>query len=103
MFVWAGSDYLHYQVILIITHTVCVTTSFVGMKWLVFRAHGTVVYEYLRMHLVYLLVLAVNALCLYVFVELFSIRVIFSQILATIVIVIVSYVGSKYLAFGIRQ
>jgi putative flippase GtrA len=99
--VWAASDYLHYQVILVITHVVCVTTSFVGMKWLVFRARGRVVYEYLRLHLVYLVVLAVNALCLYVFVEFLSIPVIPSQFIATAVIVIVSYVGSKYFAFGL--
>ena len=73
------------------------------MKWLVFRARGLVVYEYLKMHFVYLLVLGVNALCLYVFVELLSIQIIVSQVIATIVIVIVSYVGSKYIAFGIRR
>jgi putative flippase GtrA len=98
---WIGSDYFHYQVILIITHIISVTTSFMGLKWLVFRSHGTVVYEYLKTHLVYLFVLGANVVCLYIFVELLAVQVILSQVLATVVIVIVSYVGSKYIAFRI--
>jgi putative flippase GtrA len=99
---WIGNDYFHYQVILVITHIICVTTSYIGLKWLVFRTRGTVVYEYLKTHLVYLFVLGANAVCLYVFVELFTMQVILSQALATVVIVIVSYVGSKYIAFRIE-
>jgi putative flippase GtrA len=100
---WIGHDKFHYQVILIITHVICVTTSFIGLKWLVFRSHGPIVYEYLKTHLIYLFVLGANAVFLYVLVELLGVQVILSQVVVTIAIVSVSYVGNKYIAFKAQR
>jgi putative flippase GtrA len=91
---------LNYLVILIINNFLAVSVAFFMLKFFVFQTQDNYWKEFIRCHLIYLLILMLNSILLYLLVDVFNQEVIISQFLITITLVVLSYSGHKHFSFG---
>ena len=91
---------LHYIAILIISHTVCVTFSFLTTKFLVFRTLNNAFNEFLKFFIFHLLILSINLTALPALVEFVGLKPILAQFIFSIFIIISSYFWHSYVTFS---
>lgn len=88
----------HYLVILSINHVISVTNAYITHRVFVFRVPGSL-RSYFRFHVVYAFAWAVNVVLLWVLVEMAGLRVLIAQLMATVVTVVMGYLGHKMYTF----
>lgn len=70
---------VHYLVVLVVMNVIAIVEAYVMQRWLVWRVHGRWWADLARFSLVYLVVLAVNAVLLPVLHELLNLPILLAQ------------------------
>lgn len=96
------AEALHYILIALLSHILAVTNAFIGHKYLVFRARGELLADFLRFNMTYLGTLLFGLAALPVMVEVFAFHPIAAQGLLVVVTVLTSYVLHKKVSFRRR-
>lgn len=91
--------YLYYLLALLIAHIIGVIHSFLWNKFWIFRTRKTSMGEFIKFNAVYVIVFAVNAIALFVCVDLVSIDPKLAQLLLLPVITGISFFGQKLWTF----
>jgi len=94
------NQWLHYMIIMLLSHVVSITNAYFGYKFFVFKTKGNYLREYLRFYIVYGVGLLLNLILLPIIVECFSISPVIGQAFVISVIVIVSFFGHKHYSFS---
>lgn len=89
----------YYQLSLILAWILSSFTSFLAQKYLVFKTKGKFIKQYLKCCFTWFFSYLINAFVLELLVKKFEINVYFSQILATIISAIFTYIMLKIYAF----
>lgn len=90
---------LHYIVIALLSHFLAVINAFVGHKFLVFRARGKLLADFLRFNMTYVGTLLFGLAALPFMVEVLGFHPVASQGMLLVVTVVTSYVLHKKLSF----
>jgi putative flippase GtrA len=93
-------DRLHYLVIVLIAWPIAVLNAYIGYRYVVFRSRGSVLREFPRFSLVYLVTLAVNLVLLPVALNVLPFNIYMVQALLTAIVVGSSYLSHRYYSFG---
>jgi putative flippase GtrA len=93
-------EHLHYLVVVLLAWPIAVLNAYVGYRYVVFRSHGSVLREFPRFSLVYLLTLVVNLSLLPVALSVLPFNIYIVQALLTTVVVASSYLSHRYYSFG---
>lgn len=93
-------DWLHYLVVLVISHLIAVTNAYYAYRMFVFRDAATGLRSYFRFQSVYIATLGFNALALPLLVEVVHLGAILAQGIVTIFTVVVSYALHKRFSFA---
>ena len=99
VFQWLFGASLGYFVVLICAHVAAVLCAFVLYRRFVFRVRGHVLRDLGRFELVNLSALGVNAALLPLFVEVFKLPVILSQLIITAGTMLISFFGHRGFSF----
>ncbi len=91
--------HIHYVLLAAIVQVMAITNAFVCYKFFVFRAKGNWLIEYLRCYLVYGVGALLGMLLLSVFVESFRMSPVIANVLSTIIVIVLSFLGHKYFSF----
>lgn len=102
--VWALFQYLlqdsfNYLVILVLAWFPAVLNAYIGYRVIVFRSKGRVWRELPRFSLVYLATLCLNLLFLPVLLRVLPFSIYATQVVFTVIVVVLSYVSHKYFSF----
>ena len=87
------------SVILVVSYAFASVNGFLGFRYIVFRSKGHPVAEYLRFQLVYVPLLAVNAVALPLFLAYTDLNAYVVQAGWAVVAVVGGYLGNKYFTF----
>jgi len=93
---------IHYIVTLLTSQAVAITSAFFVYKKFVFQTKANLFQEYMRFVSVYLFGIFLNLILMVVLVDFAKVDIILSQGVATILIVILSYVTHKNFSFKTR-
>ena len=93
-------NYLYYLVALLIAHIIGVINSFLWNKYLVFKTKKFNLWEFIKFNLIYAVVFIVNAVSLFLFVDLINMDPIFAQLLLLPIITGISFFGQKLWTFN---
>jgi putative flippase GtrA len=96
-------QFVHYLVVLLCAHVVSVLCAFALHRRMVFKVTGNVLVDLVRFESVYLVALGINALLLFVLVELGDLPVIAAQLLTVAATAVVSFFGHKHFSFRRRS
>jgi len=94
-----GNGFARYMLTLVLAQLLAMSVAFFLHRRFVFRVRGHVLLDALRYGLVNLGTFGLNAVLLPFFVEVVDLAVVPAQILATIVVVVVSYLGHSLFSF----
>jgi putative flippase GtrA len=92
-------DHVNYLVIVVLSYPIAIANAYLGYRYIVFRSHGRVLHEIPRFSAVYLLTMAANLIALPVLLRVLPVNVYVVRALFTIAVVIVSYVGHRFVSF----
>lgn len=103
--VWALLQFLlgahvHYLVVVLIAWPIAVLNAYLGYRYLVFRSQGSVLREFPRFSLVYVVTLVVNLALLPVALNILPFNIYVVQALLTAIVVVSSYLSHRYYSFG---
>ena len=103
--VWAGlqfllGSHLHYLVVVLISWPIAVLNAYVGYRYIVFRSRGSILREFPRFSLVYVVTLVVNLALLPIALHVLPLNIYAVQALLTVLVVVCSYLSHKYFSFG---
>lgn len=94
---------VHYQIASVFSWMAAVAFAFCGNKWVVFRAHArdlrTLLRESVSFVTARLATLGVNALFLYVSVDMLGMHANLAKLLANVLVIILNYVLSRLFVF----
>lgn len=96
---WLAGAVISYFGSVLIAHLLASMLAFTLYRRWVFRASGTVVVDFLRFQVVYLIPLAANLLALPILVAVVGLNVYVAQAIIVVVSTVVSFVGHKYFSF----
>lgn len=96
-------DKIHYIIVLVLTNFIAVCFSYIMLKVFVFQTKGNYLREFLRCYFVYLMILLLNSILLFLFVDIFHLNVIFSQFVITILLIVGSYISHKFFSFKVSN
>lgn len=91
---------VHYLFIAVVAQVIGITNSFLVYRYLVFKSRGNIIYEYLRIYVVYGVSFVLGILLLALLVEIAGLHPILAQFFIIIVTVIVSYFGHSRFTFN---
>jgi len=91
----------HYLLLSILGNIVSITQAYICYKIFVFKTKGNVVKEYLRCYAVYGIGFLSSVGLLYTAVDIMKYDAIISNIVITLLIAVISYLGHKYFTFKI--
>ena len=91
---------VHYLFIAMVTQVIGITNSFLVYRYFVFKSRGNIIYEYLRIYVVYGVSFVLGILLLALLVEIAGLHPILAQFFIIIVTVIVSYFGHSRFTFS---
>jgi len=94
-----GNGFARYMLTLVLAQLLAMSVAFFLHRRFVFRVRGHVLLDALRYGLVNLGTFGLNAVLLPFFVEVVGLAVVPSQVLATVVVVVVSYLGHSLFSF----
>ena len=92
--------YLYYLVALLIAHIIGVINSFLWNKYWVFKTKKFNLWEFIKFNLIYAIIFIVNAISLFVCVDIINMDPIFAQLLLLPIITGVSFFGQKLWTFN---
>lgn len=91
---------IHYLLILILSHFITVTNSFITFKYFVFtKSNSKIHIEYIKTHISYLFYIFCNTILLYFSVNLFRFDVVKTQLTIMSILSISFYFIHKYFSF----
>lgn len=96
---WLFGAVISYIGSVLIAHLLASMLAFTLYRRWVFRAGGTMVVDFLRFQVVYLIPLAANLLALPILVAVVGLNVYAAQALIVVVSTVVSFLGHKYFSF----
>jgi putative flippase GtrA len=91
----------HYIIVLLLSQVITITSAFLVYKFFVFKSRSNPIYEYLRFVSVYLVGLLLNLGLLVILVDYAKLDAILSQGMATVLIVVLSYVSHRNFSFRV--
>jgi putative flippase GtrA len=92
-------NYLYYLVALLIAHIIGVIHSFLWNKYWVFKTKKFNLWEFIKFNLIYAVVFIVNAVALFVCVDIMYVDPKLAQLLLLPIITVVSFFGQKLWTF----
>jgi putative flippase GtrA len=103
-FIWAAlqfllGNHLHYLVVVLISWPIAVLNAYVGYRYIVFRSRGSILREFPRFSLVYVVTLVVNLALLPIALHVLPLNIYAVQALLTVLVVVCSYLGHKHFSF----
>jgi putative flippase GtrA len=103
--VWALMQYmlgnhLHYLVVVVLSWPIAVLNAYLGYRYIVFRSRGSILREFPRFSLVYVVTLVVNLALLPIALRLLPLNIYAVQALLTGLVVVCSYLSHKHFSFG---
>ncbi len=93
----------HYLTVLVISQVLCVTSAFFTNKYLVFRTSGNHMAEYFRFSAFYTFYFIVNIPLMLLFVEVFHVHPVATQVIISIGIIVSSYYWHSAITFKRKQ
>lgn len=90
----------YYLPLVILSNIISITNAYICYKFFVFKTKGNILKEYIKCYTVYGLSMLCSILLMYVFVDLFNLNAIASNIVITLMLTIVSFLGHKYFSFN---
>jgi putative flippase GtrA len=104
-FIWAVlqfllGNHLHYLVVVLISWPIAVLNAYVGYRYIVFRSRGSILREFPRFSLVYVVTLVVNLALLPIALHVLPLNIYAVQALLTVLVVVCSYLSHKHFSFG---
>jgi putative flippase GtrA len=104
-FIWAVlqsllGNHLHYLVVVLLSWPIAVLNAYLGYRYIVFRSRGSILREFPRFSLVYVVTLVVNLALLPIALHVLPLNIYVVQALLTVLVVVCSYLGHKYFSFG---
>ena len=100
LFEYLLHDYLHYLVILVLSWPFAVVNAYLCYRHFVFKSKDSVLREFPRFSLVYLVTLAAGLLALPILLRTLPFNIYVIQAGYTVVVVILSYLSHKFFSFG---
>jgi putative flippase GtrA len=92
-------NWFNYFGALVFSHIIAVTHSYLWNKFWTFKSSRNPLKEFLKFNFVYLLVFIVNAITLFLLVDVFNFDPRVGQLFALPIITIISFTGHKYWSF----
>ena len=92
-------NYLYYLLALLLSHTIGVIHSFLWNKYWVFKSKQISSWEFIKFNVVYAVVLVVNAMALFVCVDMIRVGPRLAQLFLLPVITMISFFGQKLWTF----
>jgi len=93
--------FIHYLVIVFISQVISITSAFFVYKKFVFQSKSNPFQEYIRFVSVYLFGLFLNIVLMITLVDFVKIDALLSQGIATMLIIVLSYVGHRKYSFKV--
>lgn len=90
---------LGYLQLLVVSQIICVSISYFGNKYLVFRVKKLSVSEYGRFWLYHIIIILINLLALPLIVRGFSVNPMIGQTLFSIIVIVTSYMWHSKITF----
>lgn len=92
-------DRVHYTLLLVVSHVICVLAAFAAYRWLVFKVRGGIWLDLLRFWSVYAAAMAVNLVALPLLVRVVGLDVIVAQAGLVVATVVTTYVLNRRFSF----
>ena len=92
-------NWFNYFVALVFSHIIAVTHSYLWNKFWTFKSDRNPLKEFIKFNSVYFLVFVVNAITLFLLVDVFNFDPRVGQLFALPIITIISFTGHKYWSF----
>lgn len=96
---WLFGEFVHYTILVTVTHFLAVTNSFLTQRYFVFCSRNCWKAEFFRFQLAYLAMLPVGIGLLAVFYDLLGLRMLIAQAGAMLTAVLISYYFSSRYTF----
>jgi putative flippase GtrA len=93
-----GSN-LHYSLILFISYLISILNNFIVLKIFVFNTKGNWLGECISTYISYIFLYPINALLLFISIDVYGLSAYFGQLIATIIMPIITYFILKRFAF----
>ncbi len=93
-------DHLHYLVIVVLAWPIAVLNAYLGYRLIVFRSRGSMIREFPRFALVYVVSLVVGLVLLPIGLALLPLSIYVVQALLTVLVIVGSYLSHRYYSFG---
>jgi putative flippase GtrA len=93
-------NHLHYLVVVLISWPIAVLNAYLGYRYIVFRSRGSILREFPRFSLVYVVTLVVNLALLPIALHVLPLNIYAVQALLTVLVVVCSYLSHKHFSFG---
>lgn len=90
----------HYLLLGVLCNIIIITNAYICYKIFVFKTKGNIIKEYLKCYSVYGLSMALGLALMYVFVDIIGIKAVFSNIIVTLMLTVVSFLGHKFFSFA---
>ena len=91
---------INYFVLMIPCNILAITNAYIGYKLFVFRTRGHWLREYLRFYVVYGAAMLLGMGLVVLFVQVFHMHPVWANIGATILTVLISFLGHKHVSFA---
>jgi putative flippase GtrA len=106
--IWAALQFLlgnqlHYLVVVLLSWPIAVVNAYVGYRYIVFRSRGSILREFPRFSLVYVVTLVVNLALLPIALHVLPLNIYAVQALLTVLVVVCSYLSHKHFSFRDRH
>jgi putative flippase GtrA len=92
-------NHLHYLVVVLISWPIAVLNAYIGYRYVVFRSRDSILREFPRFSLVYVVTLVVNLALLPIALQVLPLNIYAVQALLTVLVVVCSYLSHKYFSF----
>lgn len=102
LYTWLHQS-VHYLVIAVIAHVVAVVNAFLAHRWLVFRARGNLLADFVRFNITTLGATAIGLAGLAVLVDLGGLHPLLAQGIVMAVTVVLTYIGHQRFTFKRRS
>lgn len=99
----AINKHIHYFAILLLSQVVGLTNAFVLHKWLVFKSKGPWLKEYVKYYFVYGGTLIFNLIAIWLMVDIGGLNVLIAQLIISIVVVVMAYIGHNNFSFASKK
>ena len=96
---FAIDNNIHYSLILFISYLISILNSFIVLKIFVFNTKGNWLKECISTYISYIFLYPINALVLFISIDLYGLSAYIGQLIATIIMPIITYFVLKRFAF----